>query len=62
MQGNEFLDAIGKSSRPDTNIEGDFDCFTCRERVDVGYYDYANSVLYWWCSQDHESSIKEISL
>lgn len=62
MQGNDFLDGIDKSTRPEPNIEGDFDCFECREPVSKAYYDKNESILYWWCSSDHESYIKGFNL
>jgi hypothetical protein len=62
MDGNDFLDSIGKSARPEPNVGGDFDCFECRERIDFAYYDYSEKILYWWCSSDHESKIKDFNL
>ena len=58
MKGNDFLDSIGDSSRPETNVEGDFDCFECRQRIFVAYHDKNEGTLTWWCSDSHESSIK----
>jgi hypothetical protein len=58
MKGNEFLDSIGDSSRPEPNVEGDFDCFECRQRIFIAYHDKTEGVLKWWCDQSHESSIK----
>jgi len=58
MKGDDFLDAIAESSRPEPNVEGDFDCFECNERVSLAYHDRNEGKLMWWCSKDHESSIK----
>lgn len=58
MDPNDFIESVSKTSRPTPNVEGDFDCHICRERVDDGFYDYAEGILSWWCSQEHKSSIK----
>jgi hypothetical protein len=59
MQGDDFLDAISPSSESvKPNIQGDFDCHECRERVFEAYLDYNESVISWQCSSGHISSIK----
>jgi hypothetical protein len=58
MKGNDFLDSISSGSRPEPNVEGDFDCIECRKRVFVAYHDKTAATLTWWCDDDHESSIK----
>jgi hypothetical protein len=62
MPANDFLDDVGRSSRPAPNVSGDFDCFVCRERIDDAHYDYSTMVLSWWCSEGHESTIKDFNL
>lgn len=44
------------------NTEGSFDCQTCDEYVDKGYYDRTARLLVWKCSEGHISHVKEISL
>jgi hypothetical protein len=58
MDPNEFIESVSREIRPKPNIEGDFDCHTCMERVDNGFYDYAEGILWWWCSKEHRSHIK----
>lgn len=62
MSGNDFLDSIAKKNRPEPNIDGDFDCMVCRERIFKAYLDRQSDKIYWWCSQDHESSIGDIGI
>jgi hypothetical protein len=58
MKGNNFLDSIGNYSRPEPNVEGDFDCFECRQRISSAYHDKSEGILIWWCDKEHQSSIK----
>lgn len=58
MKGNDFLDSIGEENRPEPNVEGDFDCFECRQRIFVAYHDKREGTLVWWCDQGHESFIR----
>jgi hypothetical protein len=62
MPSNDFLDEIGRESRPTPNVSGDFDCFVCRDRVDDAYYDYSTMILTWWCKDDHKSHIEDFKL
>lgn len=62
MKGNEFLDALNDDSLPEPNVDGDFDCHQCRERIFKAYHDKNDNVLYWWCSQRHESRIKGFNI
>jgi hypothetical protein len=62
MSGDDFLDGVGKSVRPESNVQGHLDCQECDEPVDDGHYDRTKKILRWWCSKDHESIIKEVEL
>ena len=62
MRGDDFLDAIDDDVAPECNVEGDFDCFECRERVSEAFHDKNTNILYWWCSKDHQSQIKGFNI
>jgi hypothetical protein len=58
MKGDDFLDSLDEDPFPEPNVEGDFDCHECRERIFVAFHDKNENILYWWCSKKHESRIK----
>jgi len=58
MDTNDFLDSISKESRPEPNVDGDFDCFQCGERVFQAFLDRAEGNIIWYCSENHVSSMK----
>ena len=62
MSGSDFLDGIGKKSRPEPNATGSFDCQVCEVTVGEAHYDKQAMILRWWCPDDHESIIKEFQI
>jgi len=54
----DFLDELDAAGRGEPNVQGSFECQTCRETVTDAYYDRTESVIKWWCSAGHESIIK----
>lgn len=59
---SDFLDSLHEPVQQEPNVEGSFECQTCRETVHAAYYDRPNSIIKWWCSQGHESVIKEFGV
>lgn len=59
---SDFLDRLSEPERHEPNIGGSFECQECRATVLGAYYDRPNSIIKWWCSQGHESYIKEFNV
>jgi hypothetical protein len=62
MRGDDFLDAVAKTVRPEPNVEGSFDCMECEEEVEHAVLDRKQRTLRWWCSKDHESVMEKVNL
>lgn len=60
--GDDILSRANRGSRPEPNVEGDFQCQTCRVYTSEAHYDGSTQILRWWCKDDHESKIEEFSL
>lgn len=57
---SNFDDFLQKA-RPQTNIEGSFDCQFCDEWVDRASFDHDSKALIWVCSEGHTSMIEEFN-
>jgi hypothetical protein len=45
--------------RPESNYGGVFECQVCREQVTEAHLDAETRRLRYWCSDNHESFIKD---
>lgn len=62
MTEKNILRQANRNTRPQSNIDGDFECQQCRQLVSEAHYDAQKQILIWWCKDDHQSVIEEFRL
>ena len=54
---NRSLDDFDEVEKPEPNVGGSFRCQECNERVSGAFK--KDGLLVWYCSEGHESKIKD---